>query len=117
MQNFKVSYIWVLFIFFLSGKVDSAISPVKVNAFLTEHKKELKKEFKTSQKITGDTGDESCPKKRKIKKRGLSGTVPQIQDITFLSVVVHKTFKSYNTVSSYTSFLYCVSLKRGPPQA
>lgn len=113
MRDLKLTYFWVFLIVFLSGKAHSVISPFLTN---TIHKHQ-QKEFKPAQKIISDTGDENSPAKRKIKKRGLPRAVPEIENITFISVLIHKTFNPVYTETFYTSFLYCVSQKRGPPFA
>lgn len=113
MLDFKFSYLWVLLVFFLGGKMHTAVAGDMGAIFHKEHKKEIK----AAQKIAADTSDENCPKKRKIKKRGLTGTVPQIQGLAVLRVLIYKTFNPVCKESFYTSFLYCVCHKRGPPVA
>lgn len=113
MPNFKLHYIWILLIVFISGKMRSVTGTLGSTTIY----KEQKREFKTGQKLTADTGDENSHEKRKIKKRGLPGVIPQIQNITFLSVFIYKAFKPIYLENVCTSFLYCVCLKRGPPLA
>jgi hypothetical protein len=112
MRNLKIGYLWILFLFFLAGKTHSVINP-----FTTSFNKHQQEEFKTASKITNDTGDDNSLTKRKIKKRGLPGAIPHIQNGIFLSTVIHKTFKPAYTESVYATFLYCIGLKRGPPLA
>lgn len=109
MYNFS-TYLWAFLFLFISGKMHS------INSFESKtFSKHQQKEIKNAQEITGNTGDENSPIKRKIKKRGLPTAVPQIEDIPFLNVLIYKKFRPGYTEDVSTSFLYCVSLKRGPP--
>lgn len=66
--------------------------------------------------ISFDTeNDRCCVLKRKYKSRGIEVANPYVSNVPCNKVSVYSKFLSIPVKDNYTSFLYCVDRKRGPP--
>ena len=113
MPNFKFIYIWIFLIAFIGGKMYSEVCPYN---FLADSK-EQKKELTIKTKKASDTAKAKYNRQRNRKARCIGTAIPQISEIYFSGFHIYKTYKLSHTESVYTSFLYCIRLKRGPPFA
>lgn len=110
MRVLKFSYLWVFLIVFLNGKIDAAIKIFDVKKSVITHSLDSKGDqiFKQEQ-------PDDAPVKRKRRARGVEVAVPVISTVSFVQPFTYSVFKIFRVDNHYTSFLYNVDLKRGPP--
>ncbi len=85
------------------------------NPLISAKKQKLCCELRKSHNLTQDDQDENPKNRKKYRSKGLQVMAPLIEQLSFKKFH-HSSVVTYLSVHrTYTSFLYCVSNKRGPP--
>ena len=111
MRNFKIGYLFILLIFFISASANSTGSPYKSYGFSKFSQKVLKIKSGSST----DTCDEKIVTVRKRKLRGVEVAGIQISETICAGIFTYRIFEPFYIGNVYASFRHCVSPKRGPP--
>ena len=111
MRAFKFLSIFIFLAVFINSKADA---PTRDFEGRKDHSSKI---IKDDQKINTDDQDDDSAHKRKLRPRGTEVDVPQISEVSFEHPFIYEVFKPLFIEKSYSSFLYCIPLKRGPPLA
>lgn len=109
MRTLKFLSIFLFLAIFINSKANAPILHL-------ENKKDFSSKIITlDQKINADDKNDDSPHKRKRRPRATEVDIPYISDISFEQNFVYKAFRLLLIEETYSSFLHCVDLKRGPP--
>lgn len=111
MRVLKFSYLWVFLIVFLNGKIHAAIKTLDFKKEIITHSLDSKGDQIFKQEQPND----DSPLKQKRRARGVEVAVPAISNVSFDQSFTYSVFKIFWVNNYYTSLLYNVDLKRGPP--
>lgn len=67
------------------------------------------------QKVDPENADGDSPAKRKRRQRGITVDIPQVATILFQRTCTFRTYEPATITGAYSSLLFCIGLKRGPP--
>lgn len=109
MRAFRFLCLFIFLAVFINSK---ASAPILDFEGRKDHSSKI---IKDDQKINTDDQNDDSPHKRKRKPRATEVDTPHISDISFEQNFVYKAFKLLWIEETYSSFLHCVDLKRGPP--
>ena len=115
MRYYKLILLFAVSLLFTQVKAHPVFSSKKTGLHIFKKSVEIR-----LQKVfynDANSGDENLLKKKKKKPKGRQAIIPTISCTTKSSDFIFKDFPVIPEQQAYTSFLYCVKSKRGPPQA